>query len=73
MQSKGMIRDVEDQMEVAEAMESAQFPYKADGPPDAEARPQIQPGTRGCLDVDTCRDMYFVMEGEFLGSGPAEE
>lgn len=58
------IRDTTDAADVEASRRSASFPVAADGTPDFAARAAIAPGTLGYPDVDTYRDMWFVLEGE---------
>ena len=59
---KVFIRDVNDPQDLAEGRFAAEFPTDANGNPDWNARLHVQPGTLGYPDVDTYRDMYFIME-----------
>lgn len=56
------IANLADEADKAVSRASASFPTKPSGEPDMAARLAIQPGTLGYPDVDTYRDMYFIME-----------
>ena len=58
------IRDTADAADLAASRRSASFPVRPDGTPDFAARTAIPPGTVGYPDVDTYRDLYFVLEGD---------
>ena len=58
------VRDTTDAADVAASRRSASFPVLPDGTPDFAARVAIAPGTIGYPDVDTYRDLFFVLEGE---------
>ena len=59
---KVFIRDTTNTADLEASRRSASFPTREDGSPDREARLAIPPGTLGYPDVDTYRDMWFVME-----------
>ena len=56
------IRDTNDGADLEASRLSASFPVDALGTPDAQARLAIPPGTLGYPDVDTYRDLWFVIE-----------
>ena len=58
------IRDTADVDDLAASRRSASFPVRPDGQPDRAARLAIPPGTLGYPDVDTYRDLWFVLERE---------
>ena len=60
------IRDTTDRADLAASRRSSAFPVLDDGRPDRAARLAIPPGTLGYPDVDTYRDMWFVLEGELI-------
>ena len=62
------IRDTADVEDLAASRRSASFPVTPDGAPDFAARTAISPGTVGYPDVDTYRDLWFVIEGEVVGA-----
>ncbi len=58
------IRDVTDAEDVELARRSSAFPVDVAGRPDLQARLAIPPGTLGYPDVDTYRELWFVLEGK---------
>ena len=57
------VRDTSDAADLRDARRSAAFPLTEAGLPDRERRLSMTPGTLGYPDVDTYRDLYFILEG----------
>ena len=66
------VRDTTDAADLAASRRSSSFPTTSAGAPDRAARLALPPGTLGYPDVDTYRDLLFVLEGDLLNPSCSE-